>query len=80
MSELGYLFLTSLHRIASYLDVRDHCHGWMILLDDVKSCNTIRICYYTYNAYYSKGLSVKKAIHSLLDVKIMNKSASESPE
>jgi hypothetical protein len=28
-------------------------------LDDVKSCNTIRICYYKYNAYYSKGASVK---------------------
>jgi hypothetical protein len=42
-------------------------------LNDVKSCNTIRICYFTYNAYYSKGASVKKAIHSLLNVKIMNK-------
>jgi hypothetical protein len=26
--------------------------------DDVKSCNTKRICYYKYNAYYSKGASV----------------------
>jgi hypothetical protein len=50
----------------------------MIVLDDVKSFNTIRNCYYTYNAYYSKGTSVKEAIQSLLDDKIMNKSASES--
>jgi hypothetical protein len=31
----------------------------VIVLDDIKSCNTIRICYYKYNAYYSKGTSVK---------------------
>jgi hypothetical protein len=50
----------------------------MIVLDDVKSYNTMRICYYTYNAYYSKVMSVKEAIYSLLDFTIMNKSASES--
>ncbi len=44
MSELGYLFLTmsSLHIIASDLDVRDHYHGGWKVLDDVKSYNTIK--------------------------------------
>jgi hypothetical protein len=50
----------------------------MIGLNDVKSCKTIRICYFTYNAHYSKGTSVKQAIHSLRDGKIINKSASVS--
>ncbi len=47
---------SSLHIIASELDVRDQ--GCCKALDDVKTCNTIRICYYTFNAYYSKGTSV----------------------
>ena len=44
MSELGYLFLTmsSLHIIVSDLDVRDHCHGGLKALNDVKSYNTIK--------------------------------------
>ncbi len=48
MSELGYLFLTisSLHIIASDLDVRDHCcGGWKFfddILHDVKFYNTIK--------------------------------------
>ncbi len=45
VSELGYLFLTlsSLHIIASDLDVRDHCcGGWCESLNDVKSYNTIK--------------------------------------
>jgi hypothetical protein len=61
VSELGYLFLTmsSLHIIAGDLDVRDQAVSLMLGLNDVKSCNTIRICYYKYNTYYSKGMSVK---------------------
>ncbi len=41
MRELGYLFLTksSLHIVASDLDVRDHT-AMDEFLDDVKSCNT----------------------------------------
>ncbi len=44
MSELGYLFFTmsSLHIIASDLDVRDHCSGGLKVLDDVKSYNRIK--------------------------------------
>ncbi len=43
MRELGYLFLTesSLHRIASDLDVKDHT-AMDEFLDDVKSYNTNR--------------------------------------
>jgi hypothetical protein len=43
MRELGYLFLTksSLHRIASDLDVKDHT-AMDEILDDVKSYNTNR--------------------------------------
>ena len=47
-------------------------------MNDVKSYNTIKDLLTTIYAYYSKGVSVKQAIHSLLDGKIMNKSASES--
>ena len=59
MSELGYLFLTksSLHIIAWDLDVKDQAVEKSY---DVKSCNTIRICYYKYNANYSKARVLNK--------------------
>ncbi len=47
MSELGYFFYkSSLHIIAGDLDVKDRSCSMMIKLNDVKSCNTVRICYY----------------------------------
>ncbi len=49
-----------------------------IVLNDVKSCNTIKDLLTIIYAHYSKGVSVNYAIHSLLDGKIMNKSVSES--
>ncbi len=47
-------------------------------LNDVKSCNKIKDFLTVINAYYSKGASVKYALHSLLDGKIMNIVSSES--
>ena len=61
MSELGYLFhdKSSLHIVAWYLDV-ERSQLWYIVLDDVKSYNTIKgfVNYYIY-AHYSEGASVK---------------------
>ncbi len=47
-------------------------------MNDVKSWNTIKDLLTVIYAYYSKGASVKKALHSLLDGKIMNIVSSES--
>ncbi len=60
--ELGYLFLdkSSLHIVARDLDV-ERSQLWFIVLDDVKSYNTIKdllTIIYIY-AHYSKGASVK---------------------
>ncbi len=60
--ELGYLFLTmsSLHIIASDLDVKDHCHGGSIALDDGKSYNSIKdLLLYNNMPNYSKSPDVK---------------------
>ncbi len=61
MSELGYLFhdKSSLHIVARDLDV-ERTQLWYIVLDDVKSYNTIKgFINYNIYAHYSKGASVK---------------------
>ncbi len=64
MRELGFLFLTesSLHRIASDLDIKDHT-AMDEFLDDVKSYNT------------NRNLLLYKIIMllSIAEVKILNK-------
>jgi hypothetical protein len=49
-----------------------------IALNDVKSFNTIRISYYNIMVPTVKARVLKEGIHSLLDIKIMNKSAGVS--
>ena len=50
--------------------LRDQLYN--IVLDDVKSCNTIRICYYKYALTTVKARVLNKLLHSLLDGKIKN--------
>ena len=60
--ELGNLFLTlsSLHIIASDLDVRDHKCGGCQSLNDVKSYNTMKdLLLYNNMLNYSKSTDVK---------------------
>ena len=57
--------------------LRDHScvNSWMVGLNDVKSYKTAKgFVKYNICAHYGtvKGASVKKALHSLLDGKIMN--------
>ena len=63
MSELGYLFLdkSSLHIVARDLDV-ERSQLWYIVLDDVKSYNTIKgfVNYYIYTLITVKAQVLKK--------------------
>jgi hypothetical protein len=49
-----------MREVASDLDVKDHCHGGWIVLDDVKSYNTIKdLLLYNTIFNYSKSADVK---------------------
>ncbi len=64
---------SSLHRIASDLDVKDHT-AMDEILDDVKSITQIGICYSTrYNALtIAKVQMLNKPYVHCIDIKVMN--------